>query len=532
MINHEVSDTPEASYNELESILSLPAPVVDTTIIDTFDFEALLAETNGEVQSLPAAYDALQDNDPVSKCDSQIDNLYPPFPELPESIVPHLSSLHSFVNSQEGITSTDIPQVRQGHHVKELEQQVRPKRTSKAGIRIKEVASKRPDLRRLAGESESKNARPFNIASFDPSIFYKPLARPPPSWSPPHIKRRRTLFNYNAQGELDPRTRFSAQEISDYLTHHPLHKLYSCSPSTKNSGLTLWIQISPADSSNRYPTAMSSRCRFANCPVPQHTIRKGEFRVAFDEQSCSGKPLDPFHNAGYVHLFCLEKNFDFPRLCKNFNVRGDDREFREGRNKMAITRDHSTMLHVVNRFIETSEKVGDKRSDDWYVHSLCYALTIHHLKHQPERRQSIREARDGNSVDRHLNNLDVLVERARVIREQKASQGKKSRAPRKRKVKEVEFEEEDVLDDNILESIEVENGVEKGVEKGIEKGVEKQVEKEVEKEVEEETANNQERDEPLRRLKRVKAAAGNSPDKLDTRSPSIRYKGYMSSLRF
>jgi hypothetical protein len=190
------------------------------------------------------------------------------------------------------------------------------------------------------------------------------------------------------------------------------------------------------------------------------------------------------------------------------------------------------MLHVVNRFIETSEKVGDKRSDDWYVHSLCYALTIHHLKHQPERRQSIREARDGNSVDRHLNNLDVLVERARVIREQKASQGKKSRAPRKRKVKEVEFEEEDVLDDNILESIEVENGVEKGVEKGIEKGVEKQVEKEVEKEVEEETANNQERDEPLRRLKRVKAAAGNSPDKLDTRSPSIRYKGYMSSLRF
>jgi hypothetical protein len=182
------------------------------------------------------------------------------------------------------------------------------------------------------------------------------------------------------------------------------------------------------------------------------------------------------------------------------------------------------MLHVVNRFIETSEKVGDKRSDDWYAHTLCYALTIHHLKHQPERRQSIREARDGNSVDRHLNNLDVLVERARVIREQKASQGKKSRAPRKRKVKEVEFEEEDVLDDNILESIEVENGVEKGVEK--------QVEKEVEEEVEEETANNQERDEPLRRLKRVRAAAGNSLDELDTRSPSVRYKGYMSSLRF
>ncbi|KIN06158.1 hypothetical protein OIDMADRAFT_24492 [Oidiodendron maius Zn] len=286
------------------------------------------------------------------------------------------------------------------------------------------------------GITMSKSARTLNIVNFDSSRFYSPLAEPPKSWNPPHSPD--TLFQYNAQGELDPQCAFSREQILKYLTHHPLHTFYQSLPSTKRSGLTLWIQTTPADASKRYPTKLSSKCRFSDCPAPNRSIRNGQFRVAFDEQSTFDKSSDPFHNAGYVHLFCLEKNFDFPRLCKRFNILGDDREIAEGRNKMAITRDHPAMLDIVNDFIQTSIPWGGKRPENWYEHSLSLALTRHHLGHQSKMRQRVRDTRDGNSIDRHLNNLDIMVEIREAIRSRRASEEKQPRNSRKRKASEIE----------------------------------------------------------------------------------------------
>lgn len=265
---------------------------------------------------------------------------------------------------------------------------------------------------------EDQYSRTVNMNTFNPSKFYKPLNQTPESWAPPGLPAN--MFKYNSQGELDPLCRFSRDEINDYLTYHPLHMLHKSSPSTKSSGLILWVQSTPAHSSRRYPTKFSSKCRFANCPVKHGTIRNGQFRVAFDEQSIFDQPLDPYHNAGYVHLFCMEKNFDFPRLCKCFNVKGDDRHFPDERNKMSIIRDHPRMLQIVDDFTMSSMPWGNKRPTNWYDFSLSLALTKHHLQHQSNIRQLAREARNGNSIDRHLNNLDVMVDLGDSIRKRKA----------------------------------------------------------------------------------------------------------------
>lgn len=109
-------------------------------------------------------------------------------------------------------------------------------------------------------------------------------------------------------------------------------------------------------------------------------------------------------------------------MCKTFNVQGDSHNFPEGRNKMAITRDHPAMLEIVDTFIQASMAWDDQRPDNWYGQSLSLALTKHHLQHQSKKRQRVREARDGNSIDRHLNNLDVMVEIAKTIQERKTSE--------------------------------------------------------------------------------------------------------------
>jgi hypothetical protein len=103
------------------------------------------------------------------------------------------------------------------------------------------------------------------------------------------------------------------------------------------------------------------------------------------------------------------------------------------------------MLEIVNSFIQSSETWGDQRPDNWYDQSLSLALTKHHLQHQSKKRHSVREARDGNSIDRHLNNLDAMVEIAKSIQVRKAG-GEMSRATTKRKVRDLESLDEDVED--------------------------------------------------------------------------------------
>jgi hypothetical protein len=298
-------------------------------------------------------------------------------------------------------------------------------------------------------KKEPKNARSGNIASFKPEKFYIPLPEWEQSWSSPSG----FTFHYTTEGELDPQINFDAKEILDYLENHALHGIIKPGPRTNSgSGLTLWVQNNPADAGIRYPTVLSSKCRFANCPVPNNTISKGEFRVAFDELDWheQAQKFDPFHNAGYVHLYCLELNLDFPSLCKKYNVIGDRREFPLERNKMAITRDYSSMWDIVDNFIKSSRPWNGVRPENWYDESLCLLLTREHLAKQPKQRQGVREARNGNSIDRHLNNLHVKMERAQAIKVSKAriknkegAQPLKVQLPKTKRKRKTEVEEDE-----------------------------------------------------------------------------------------
>ena len=317
-----------------------------------------------------------------------------------------------------------------------------------------------PAERQFAPLKKPGNKRPDNIKNFNAAEFYHPLRSRPASWGSTNPETGEQLFQYTEYGELNPLHTFTVQQIIEYIGEHPLnYRLDPKNPGkmvrdTKHSGLKLWIQCVPADSGRRYPDKLSDKCRFSNCPDPRRTIRKGDFRIAFDEQPRGGRETDPFHNAGYVHLYCMEKFLDFPLLCKSYNALPDTREFREGKNKMAITRDHQSMAGKVKEFMEISQPWSKfrkgQRPEEYYCYTLCSALTDEHLSMQPGRVQSTRDERGGNSIDVHKNNLDKWLSNSKIQKENRKRRllpGPNAK-PQKRK----NMEQENVLDENILAS--------------------------------------------------------------------------------
>lgn len=265
--------------------------------------------------------------------------------------------------------------------------------------------------------TQGKNKRSRNIQSLNPADYYMPLEQQPESWGTPNLAGT-VPFHYTEEGELKPHIRLSVAQMKEFIFNHPGHNI-SGVRHTKHSGLTIWIQSVPSDSAARYPNQNSDKCRFADCPVGSGTIHKGSYRVAFDEQSSDPVTTDPFFNAGHTHLYCLEKFLDFPFICANFNVQPDNRALPEGRNKMAITRDHVEMRRIVKRFVRNAEKAQATAEDQGvafissprtYENTLCYQLTIKHLELEPPNRQNMRNRRpNANSLDKHFNNLDIYV---------------------------------------------------------------------------------------------------------------------------
>lgn len=300
----------------------------------------------------------------------------------------------------------------------------------------------------------AKNARPDNIKQqMEIQRSYGPLPARRGDWSAPVINRE--PLRYTLQGEIDLHFKFTDRGFLEYVMHFL----------SGNGGLTLWVQTSPSDSANRYPAPSSSNCRFENCPARKHTIKKGEFRVCLDEwtehRSQYPNSIDPFYNAGYVHLYCLEKLIDFPSLCKTGLVQGDNRSFGEGRNKMAITRDHASMLTIVNKYIaESTSMPAEGRADSWYLDkSLCVLLTKEHISKQHSTRQKVRETRnpDGATIDKHLGDLDLQMAMHAALKGKRPHPSKdKKRAPyntkNKRKAATIDDdgEGEFVPDTNIL----------------------------------------------------------------------------------
>ncbi|KAL8668447.1 MAG: hypothetical protein Q9224_007797, partial [Gallowayella concinna] len=195
------------------------------------------------------------------------------------------------------------------------------------------------------------NTRTKTIMKFDPSKVYDRLPHAPASWS---------IFRYTSDGELETGSLYTPTQIHQYLYDHPLHTLEDGTYSPKTGGLRLWIQRNPADSRRRYPVdRQSNRCRFTNCLATHNVINQGHLRLCFDEQSHLHTPdfrTDPFHNAGYIHLNCLERHLDFPQLCHDLPILVDDRPMLvEPRSRNKMTPPGLKALDIANQFIRACQ---------------------------------------------------------------------------------------------------------------------------------------------------------------------------------
>ena len=246
---------------------------------------------------------------------------------------------------------------------------------------------------------------------------YEPLRHAPRSWGP---------FVYTRNGELEPSDLFSPDQIIEYLFQHPIHRQV---PSMKESKLILRIHRNPPDSANRFPTVHGShRCRFQDCPAQNNTINQGQYAVIFDEFSVDHPDHDPFLNAGWVHLYCLERFCDFPRICALLNVQPENRVFRNERNNNkgnnCLRLDKVKGVEsLVENFIQTCRKgiLPDDypRFDDRdeggapYEGTLCHKMCLKKQRWQPRavnRQDVVRQQAAGYrgaSLSNHLGDLAI-----------------------------------------------------------------------------------------------------------------------------
>ncbi|GAB1320064.1 hypothetical protein MFIFM68171_10274 [Madurella fahalii] len=277
------------------------------------------------------------------------------------------------------------------------------------------------------GKKLAHNRRLKHGPGNDPSqVYRRPLGFR--SWGPLVGPRQpHHLFQYSkSSAELKPAAEFTKEQLITFFlgTDHP-------NPGQRR--LTLWIQNTPAQSNDRYVNGSSSgKCRYKHCRGGSHTILKGWFRVAFDEYSDqTGRTLDPFHNAGYMHLHCFETLFDLGYLIHHgaahlgFSIRPDTRDFpHETRNPASITRDHHEMIEAYDEWVKRQQARADAyahrnniRPEDYYTgldpeellphpERLGAALTNKHLSLEVKGRSANRDRRGGVNIGMHRGDLD------------------------------------------------------------------------------------------------------------------------------
>ncbi|KAK4188659.1 hypothetical protein QBC35DRAFT_495618 [Podospora australis] len=267
-------------------------------------------------------------------------------------------------------------------------------------------------------------------------VYGKPVGLQP--WGPlsqASSKMPRHLFEYtNSTAELAPYRNFSKEELITFMLgkNHPL----------PNRKLTLWIQTCPAQTNDRYVLAASSgKCRYKHCPGAAKSIMKGFFRVAFDEFSdLTGTVLDPFHNAGYMHLHCFEMLFDLGYLlhygaaAHGFAIKPEWRFFPyETRNPMSLTRDRQEMADAFHHWVQQQKPRCDELQmqnnqaretggaqgryyDGFYPDHipphkarLGCRLTTQHLSTQLKGRYTDREKRGGAHIGLHKGDLELYM---------------------------------------------------------------------------------------------------------------------------
>ncbi|KAI2471508.1 hypothetical protein F4781DRAFT_113612 [Annulohypoxylon bovei var. microspora] len=252
----------------------------------------------------------------------------------------------------------------------------------------------------------------------DPREWYGPPLSPPESWGPKD-KAGRPMFKYTEYGELERGKTYSQKEMRWYIYGPKVNEDFELPKPLPNvpevqgkyrQGLTIWIGWVAPQSNERYPHgSQSQRCRFADCPDPNHTIRTGFPRVIFDERTnVDGEAIDPFHNAGYAHLFCFEKHFDLVQAFYHLDIRPDERDFKREENLGKLSRQFPEIRNELDDWwreqVPMYQKYGKNR-DRSYEQSLSYRLICHTLDHTSEGRVRMRESRAGADMSKHKGNL-------------------------------------------------------------------------------------------------------------------------------
>ena len=278
---------------------------------------------------------------------------------------------------------------------------------------------------------------------YHPNEAYEPLRQIPKPWGP---------FQYTGDGELEPSDLFTAEEITQYLFEHPLHQE---SKTKRKSKLVLRIHSNPPDSAKRFPTNHGShRCRFQECPTQNNTINQGMYAVIFDELSADHPNHDPFLNAGWVHLYCLERFCNFPKICRRLNVQSEKRTFpREGSKNKGNNCMRLDKVRGVEELVEKFVKVCRQgisppqypqfdlrdRQGQPYENTLCHRLCLQKQQGQPSavnRQEAAREqaaGRTGATLKHHLGNLVIEAPIRQTTRSHK-NQNQLIANPRQRRI--------------------------------------------------------------------------------------------------
>ncbi|KAK4691250.1 hypothetical protein P7C71_g5707, partial [Lecanoromycetidae sp. Uapishka_2] len=227
-------------------------------------------------------------------------------------------------------------------------------------------------------------------------------------------------FKYTKHGELKPSKLYSGKQISHYLWDHPLHQ---GAADKTSSELVLRVHRNPSRSATRFPTTLSHRCRFKDCPIG--TINQGQISVSFCEIDKSYPRHDPFLEAGWVHLYCLERFTNFPRVCAELNVVVDTRKLKKEINGKNLFRfGTSAEEKLVEKFIKACR--ADKLPESYpeqtegeeyeYEGTLCHRLALTKVSKEPGNYSIQRSVREelagykGSNIESHMG--DLVVEAA------------------------------------------------------------------------------------------------------------------------
>ena len=238
--------------------------------------------------------------------------------------------------------------------------------------------------------------------------IYKPRPKPGPLTIESLDGKKRYKFTYNRNAELNGV--FTVNEMKAYIMHR-------FAAPTKGPDAQMFIQCVPADSNNRYPTNnVSEKCRFANCIVANRTIKQGTFRVALDEEADQKlqKRYDPFHVAGFVHLYCLEHFIDLAEIAQKCAIVPDKRKLNarvEGDsdvNRIHLNKTSASNVRTANDFI-AALKSGLKQATGFdgkpfdYNKTLCWKLTRNATVDSKELRRLNAKQRGGINIFVHFN---------------------------------------------------------------------------------------------------------------------------------